>query len=67
MNELLTAWDNASEALIELAIAADNLGHTSFGREAEAIGNALEARVTALSNMAAIKPAHGEQHHGTHD
>lgn len=53
--ELFVMWDMAHDALTSVAIAARKLGHKSFANEAETIANALEARVTALSNMAKAK------------
>jgi hypothetical protein len=52
VGELFTAWDMAHDALTNVATAARKLGHEPFATEAETIANALEARVTALSNMA---------------
>ena len=54
---LLAAWDMAHDALTEVADAATKCGHPEFAREAEIIADSLEARVTALSNMARAKAA----------
>lgn len=53
--ELFVMWDMAHDALTSVAMAARKLGHESFASEAETIADALEARVTALSNMAKTK------------
>jgi len=52
IGDLLAAWDLARDALAIAADAARKLGHEPFAREAETIADSLEARVTALSNIA---------------
>ena len=62
ISELLAAWDMAHDALTDVADAARKLGHTPFANEAETIADSLEARVTALSNMARAKAANDQAH-----
>ena len=57
IGDLLAAWDLAHDALTTAADAARKLGHEPFAREAETIAESLEARVTALSNIARAKNA----------